>query len=191
MIIKVKAKALSSLTVGGNTSIGSVDIAFNELGIPGSSIKGAMRTAISKAIEEGEVKDYTSCGEIEPSKMKDCDVCRVFGKPNQEGVVNVHGVLVTPNAVLTRVSIDDGNLKAKEGSLFKQEVVKPNTEFEFEVEVKDSASCKEIRLVLLSLFYLRLWRLGRGGMIDLKVEDFPHINCDFSDLESLKRWLWS
>jgi len=189
MIIRVKAKTLNSLTVGGGTSIGSVDVSFNELGIPGSSIKGAMRTAISKAIEEGEVKDYTSCGEIEPSKMKDCDVCRVFGYPSHEGIVNVHGVKITPQAVLTRVAIDDKTLKAMEKSLFKQEVVKPNTEFEFIVEVKDNASCKEIKLVLLSLFYLRLWRLGRGGMIDLKVEEFPQ-GCDFSELESLKRWLW-
>lgn len=189
MIIRVKARALNSLTVGGGTSTGIVDISFNELGIPGSSIKGAMRTAISKAIEEGEVTGYTSCGEIEPSKMKDCDVCRVFGYPNHEGIVNVHGVVVKPKAVLTRVAIDDRTLKAKKGSLFKQEVLKPGTEFEFLVEVKDNATCREIKLVLLSLFYLRLWKLGRGGMIDLKVEEFPQ-GCDFSDLESLKRWLW-
>ncbi len=189
MIIKVKAKALSSLTVGGNTSIGSVDVAFNELGIPGSSIKGAMRTAISKAIMEGEIKGYTSCGEIEPKKMKECDVCRVFGSPEHEGIVNVHGVKLSPQAVLTRVAIDDRTMKAMEKALFKQEVIKPNTEFEFTVEIKDGASCSDIKLILLSLFYLRLWRLGRGGMIDIKVDEFPQ-GCDFSELDELRRWLW-
>jgi CRISPR/Cas system CSM-associated protein Csm3 (group 7 of RAMP superfamily) len=181
-----------------------VDIGFNDMGIPGSSIKGSMRTAISWAIREG-LSNFTSCGEIRPEKIEEahkqkgvCDVCKLFGYPGHEGILRVSSIKVDKKETLTRVSINDSTNTAKEEALFKQEVVPPDSEFTFEIDL-NTKDCKMLELTLLSLYFLRLWRLGRGAMIDLKVENIKEYpkDCPSETEEEIKKimkelgeWLW-
>ncbi len=206
MKLTIEGRALSSLTVGRSSRAAYVDVGFNDFGLAGSSIRGAMRSAISWAISNGLVQGYNSCGEIEPQRIelahKDmtgkglrCDVCEVFGYPNHEGLIRVGAAEIADNRkwVLTRVSIDDRTLKAREGFLFKQEVLPPLTGFKFEVELPSSMDCGLVRLVLLSVYYLRLWRIGMGGMVDLRLSSAQGIPCEAELQDVLKQlgdWLW-
>ncbi|AWR98665.1 RAMP superfamily CRISPR-associated protein [Metallosphaera hakonensis] len=194
MKFKIWIKNLSSLTVGGSTDLGEVDVPMNRMGFPASSVKGAMRTALHRAVKEWgeEMKEYnlrlTSCGEIDPDFMKrahrgkPCDVCNLFGTPSSsvEGRsrVRIYQVEV-PNEVhkLTRVSIDRKTRTKREGALFSQEVYKPKEVFQFEIELEDPRD-HDLTMVLLSLLYMRYFRVGRGGMIDVKVENPCSNGCD-------------
>ncbi len=206
MKIVVEGRTLSSLTVGRSSRAAYVDVGFNDFGIAGSSLKGAMRTAISWAISKGMVQGYASCGEVEPQRIEEaheamkekgmrCDVCEAFGYPNHEGLVSVQAAQLEDERkwVLTRVSIDDKTLKAREGYLFKQEVLPPGTRFKFEVSLPDGTECRIVKLVVLSVYYLRLWRVGMGGMVDLRIPSAQGIPCaeELQDvLKQLGDWLW-
>ncbi|AWR95459.1 RAMP superfamily CRISPR-associated protein [Acidianus brierleyi] len=194
MKFEVHLKNLSSLTIGNSSRIAYVDIGFNDMGIPGSSIKGAMRTAISWAIKNGLVREFTSCGEVRPEKIIEahkkgvCDVCKLFGYPDHEGILRVSSISINKINVLTRVSIKDDTNTSKEHALFKQEVIPPNQDFTFEVELY-TQDCRMLELTLLSLYFLRLWRLGRGGMIDLKIDEIKE--CPSLEIKKyLGDWLW-
>jgi len=172
--IVIVFKNLTSLTIAGGSTIGIVDIPFNELGIPSSSLKGVMRTAVSKLLPKG----FTSCGEIEPGRIaakhgsSPCDVCKLFGYPNSKDggcfTVLVDQVKEEKH-LLTRVSIDDKTQRAKDGSLFTQQIIKPGVEFKATLVYKCENDVRLFNLLLYSLSALRYWRLGRNAMIDVKV----------------------
>ncbi|BFH74740.1 RAMP superfamily CRISPR-associated protein [Sulfurisphaera javensis] len=206
MKFKVWIKNYTSLTIGGGSE-GKADISISDLVIPPSSIKGAMRTAINFYLKETDLKNkYSSCYEIRPDKIKErhsngkpCDVCKLFGYPDSKDIgcftINVvTDVEKLPKYVLTRVSIEDKTQKAKEGALFSQETIPPENEIEIEIDFR----CDDnhmLKLLLYSLSALRLWRLGRNSLIDLKVEDICQKvnNCDNEMREifnSLKDYMW-
>lgn len=181
--IKVKIKNLTSLTIAGGSTIGVADIPINPLLIPSSSLKGTMRTAIHNYLPKG----YTSCGEIEPKRIKKahkegpCDVCQLFGYPDSKdgGCFTIIPNIGKVNTeYMTRVSIDDKTQKAKQGSLFVQEIIPPNNEFEFTINY----FCDErlLKLLLYSILSLRYWRLGRNALIDVKVTNdiCKQVKCD-------------
>lgn len=198
--IKVTLKNLSSLTVAGGSTISSIDIPLNPLVLPPSSIKGAMRTAVSHAINVLGLLDgeYTSCGEIKPEKLKPCDVCSLFGYPNSKDsgcfTIEVDRKEVK-RAYITRVSIDDKTQTASEGSLFTQEVIPTNNEFSFTIYYR--CDLRLFKLLLYSILALRYWKLGRNSMIDVKVENTDEvcksISCDEevkSILSQLSDYMW-
>lgn len=167
---------------------------MNRFQFPGSSLKGAMRSSLHRAIlewgEELEKMGYklTSCGEIDPDfiekahQERPCDVCSLFGRPSL-GVEGRSKVTVIRDEEqekkvykLTRVGIDRKTRVKRNAALFSQEVFKPGEVFSFRVEVSDDP--RELSLVLLSLLYLRYWRLGRSGMVDVKVENPCRGQCD-------------
>ncbi|ACP37673.1 RAMP superfamily CRISPR-associated protein [Saccharolobus islandicus] len=198
--IKVSMKNLASLTIAGGSTISSIDIPLNPLGIPPSSIKGAMRTAVHNLLPKG----YTSCGEVEPESIKKahekgiCDVCKLFGYP--DSLTSCFTIEVSHAdyriSYLTRVSIDDKTQKVKEGSLFTQEVILPNNNISFTIYY----TCNDERLfklLLYSILDLRYWRLGRNTMVDVKVNNVEDIckgiKCDDEIkgiLNQLSSYLW-
>jgi Uncharacterized protein predicted to be involved in DNA repair (RAMP superfamily) len=171
---KVKLRNLSSLTVGGGDIFGAADVPMNVFDLPASSVKGAMRTAISKFTPQG----YTSCGEVRPDKLDvgdPCDVCRLFGRTGHWGdscftVTQVKTEEGERKELLARVRIDRRSWKASKGGLFTQEVFGPKSEFTFLI----TYHCDDrrlLKLLLYSISALRYWRLGRNAMIDLRIED--------------------
>lgn len=174
--LEVEAKNLSSLTIGGTSHSIVVDTPFNSLGIPSSTIKGVLRTAINFFLPEGE--GFTSCRQIEPDLItashgeKPCDVCMLFGYPGSpEGLVNVEvKTKIEEKFVLTRVKINDKTNTAEKEALFSQEVIKPQTTFHFNVYYNGDKKDRLFKLLLYSLLALRLWRIGRNSMVDLRVK---------------------
>ncbi|WP_338602835.1 RAMP superfamily CRISPR-associated protein [Sulfolobus tengchongensis] len=202
LTINVSIRNLTSLTVGGGSTIGSADIPLNVFGVPPSSLKGAMRTAIHNLLPPG----FSSCGEIEPSNIKmkhntkPCDVCSLFGYPDSKDggcftIVSNTDISKINKFLITRVSIDDKTQKAKRGSLFTQEVIPPNTELNFTIYYNQICGERLLKLLLYSLLALRYWRLGRNAMIDVKVNNniCVKVKCDSemnSILSSLSSFLW-
>ena len=193
-------KNLTSLTVGGGSALGAVDIPLNPFVLPASSVKGAMRTAVNNYLPDG----FTSCGEIEPERIKEkhkgtpCDVCRLFGYPDQKEHSCFTLSVVVPDVKpfrLTRVSIDDRTQRAKEGALFTQEALPAGTEFEVRVSFRDSCGERMLKLLLYSIWALRLWRVGRNAMVDVKLKGdiCQRVKCDDEMralVDSLKEYVW-
>jgi len=184
--------------------------------VPGSSFKGALRSAASRVAEAYE---FTSCGFTEPAMIKTvhdrrgvCHVCRLFGYPLRSvgGLVSVSDLELLDDTKrsltfrLTRTKLDDSSLKVEEGSLYTSEHILPETEFKGFIEVNfekdetvDTAETDMLGLILLGLAELRLGRFGRRSLIDIKLEDVEELEKELDGtkwrplLDDLKRWVWS
>jgi len=163
--------------------------------IPGSSLKGALRSAASRV---AETYGFKSCGEARPSALCSCEVCALFGKPGgnpgplmaddlePEGEVS--------KLVVTRVGISDDSGKAKEGSLYTTEHVY-QAEFSGRLRIIRQVERKLLGLLLLSLAELRTGRMGRNTLCDLKLEETQTFRSELEErwsplLQELERWLW-
>ncbi|NAZ25690.1 MAG: hypothetical protein GU357_08035 [Thermofilum sp.] len=173
--------------------------------VPGSSFKGAWRTATSRIAES---YGFESCGEIDPERISDahrnlgrtCDVCMLFGQPgspfdaSKVWVGDFEPVGETPTDIVVRVSLDDKTQTAREGALYSMEHVLPGAEFLGEVRVLDEAK-NLLPLLMLGLAELRTGVLGRRSLVDIRLEDNGLLNGLVGSewlplLEGLRKWLW-
>jgi len=208
--IGIWLKNLNLLTVGSAYPItGVADITTitvkGRVIIPGSSFKGILRTAAHRASKR---IGMSSCGEIEPGKIQEahtkirkvCDVCKVFGRPGipikSKSKIRVTDLIPEKDirpTVFTRTSIDAKTGKVIEGALFSQQVIPLCTTFRGSIEVSDKESLK---LVLAALEELRRGVIGKGSLVDVKVEVEPHPNSEvigedgMKVLSSLRDWRW-
>ena len=214
---KLRLRAATLLTVGwGVPDVLGADIvhvrklrvegggASEALYIPGSSVKGALRTAASRV---AAAYGFTSCGETRPELIAKahaggpCDVCRLFGYPGDDPSaasrvwVSDFNLVGEPRTVtVVRVGLDDRTLTAREGVLYSMEHLLPGSEFEGEVRVDDSAR-DLVPLLLLAIAELRTGRFGRRSIVDAKVEDGGVLDSAVEDrwkplLAQLRKWLW-
>lgn len=217
---KVRLKALGLSTVGwAHPAVLGADIVFarrslteegeDEPYVPGSSLKGALRSAASRiATSYG----FTSCGEVRPEAIKEahrgsvCDVCSLFGTPESgsPSPLTVTDLsLVEPAKLMgrtqlvlvTRVGIEDESQRAAKGILYTSEHLIPGAEFEGRVTIYD-AETRLLGLLLLSMAELRLGRFGRRSLMDLMIsrteplEKALHETCWLNLINDLKRWVW-
>ncbi|MCX8193675.1 MAG: RAMP superfamily CRISPR-associated protein [Nitrososphaeria archaeon] len=186
-----------------STQTGNRDFIM-QIYIPGSSFKGALRSAASRVASS---YGFTSCGHVEPELIRIahqrkgiCDVCKLFGYPgsNASSLIQVSDLdpisgIRTFN--ITRTKLEDNSLKVVEGALYMYEHIDDQAEFRgcIEVGLKDPDM---LGLILLGLSELRLGRMGRSSIFDLMIEE----SIELKDvlfrskwaplLEDLKRWLW-
>jgi CRISPR/Cas system CSM-associated protein Csm3 (group 7 of RAMP superfamily) len=217
---KLRLRAVTLLTVGwGIPDVLGADVVHARklrveggkraevLYIPGSSVKGALRTAASRVAAAYD--DFTSCGQVKPELIADahahaggpCDVCRLFGYPGDDTssasrvwVSDFNPVGEPRTVTVVRVGLDDRTLTAREGVLYSVEHLLPGSEFEGEVRVDDSAR-DLIPLLLLAIAELRTGRFGRRSIVDAKVEDSGVLDSVVEDrwkplLAELRKWLW-
>ncbi|MCS7105587.1 MAG: RAMP superfamily CRISPR-associated protein [Thermofilaceae archaeon] len=208
---KLKLKAVTLLTVGWGVPevLGADVVQVKKLVgdrlepyLPGSSVKGSLRSAASR-VAEGY--GFTSCGEVEPSRISKahesmngpCDVCKVFGWPNGEAALSVGNFKLTGSTkslVLTRVSLDDRTQTAAREALYSTEHLPPGTVFEGEIRFLESRA-NLLPLLLLALAELRTGRFGRRSLVDVKLEDEgvfdKFVAGEWKELlEELREWLW-
>ena len=165
----------------------------NTVCIPGSSLKGALRSSAARIAEPYK---FSSCGQVRPEKMQPCDVCELFGFPNSLPNLMVSDLepRASPRTIMvTRVKLDDRSLKAEEGGLYTQEHAYA-TEFTGEVIVLKPDQ-RLLGLLLLSVAELRLGRVGRDTLLDLKLENTEALEGKVDGqwmplLNELKEWLW-
>lgn len=165
-----------------------------ELYIPGSSVKGALRSAASRVANSF---GFTSCEESLSILLKECDVCALFGKPGTVYPKIFFGEFVSEKLEetyeLTRVGIDDESSTASEHALFSVRAVMPNTVFTGEILFYNLQD-RELELLLLAIAELRLDRIGRMSTIDARIEklvgfDPPKRLVDL--IKELGEWLWT
>jgi len=214
---KLRLRAVTLLTVGwGIPDVLGADVVHARklrveggeraevLYIPGSSVKGALRTAASRV---AAAYGFTSCGQVKPELIAKahasgpCDVCRLFGYPGDDPsaasrvwVSDFNPVGEPRTVTVVRVGLDDRTLRAREGVLYSMEHLLPGSEFEGEVRVDDSAR-DLIPLLLLAIAELRTGRFGRRSIVDAKVEDGGALDGVVEDkwrplLAELRKWLW-
>lgn len=184
-------------------AVESGELVAHEVYIPGSSFKGALRSAASRV---AEAYGFTSCGEVKPQLIEKahgsggiCDVCKLFGYPKSKSqaplfVSDLEPVGQTQSIVVTRVRLDDQTLKVAEGALFTTEHILPSAEFKGTILVH-GAEPRLLRLLLLALAELRLGRFGRRSLVDLKIEEDVELERELEGawlelLNDLRRWLW-
>jgi CRISPR/Cas system CSM-associated protein Csm3 (group 7 of RAMP superfamily) len=214
---KLRLRAVTLLTVGwGIPDVLGADVVHARklrveggkraevLYIPGSSVKGALRTAASRV---AEAYGFKSCGQVKPELIANahaggpCDVCRLFGYPGDDPsaasrvwVSDFNPVGEPRTVTVVRVGLDDRTLRAREGVLYSMEHLLPGSEFEGEVRVDDSAR-DLIPLLLLAIAELRTGRFGRRSLVDARVEDGGALDGVVEDewkplLTELRKWLW-
>jgi CRISPR/Cas system CSM-associated protein Csm3 (group 7 of RAMP superfamily) len=214
---KLRLRAVTLLTVGwGIPDVLGADVVHARklrveggkraevLYIPGSSVKGALRTAASRV---AAAYDFTSCGHVKPELIAEahasgpCHVCRLFGYPGDDPsavsrvwVSDFNPVGEPRTVTVVRVGLDDRTLTAREGVLYSMEHLLPGSEFEGEVRVDDSAK-DLVPLLLLAIAELRTGRFGRRSIVDAKVEDSGVLDSVVEDrwkplLAELRKWLW-
>jgi len=216
---KLRLRAVSLLAVGwGVPDVLGADIvharklklggtgerAAEVLYVPGSSVKGALRTAASRV---AAAYGFTGCGEVRPELIAGahadtpCDVCRLFGYPGDDPsaasrlwVGDFNPVGEPRTIIVARVALDNKTLTAAEGALYSMEHLLPGSEFEGEVRVDDSARGL-IPLLLLAIAELRTGRFGRRAVVDAKVEDGGALDGVVEArwrplLNELRNWLW-
>ena len=216
--IKVVLKVLSPLTVGYVGKPVGPDIAFNEVGVPPTTLKGVLRASLSRYLTEVDTNSgFSACGEIEPERIKMahermgkvCDVCSLFGYPERRGAswkpaesrgkVKLTWItgLQSELGTMVRIAVDDLTGSVKENALFTQEYLPPGKELEFEALLE--GGCRELELFLISLEALRFYRVGRGGMVDVKLKDSEDLepalkecgsNEGLNRLRRLKLYMW-
>lgn len=173
----------------------------HEFYVPGSSFKGALRSAASRV---ASAYGFTSCGEIRPDAIErahsePCDVCKLFGLPKSGAPSSLFvSDLVATRAspvLVTRVRLEDRAMKAAEGALYTTEHLQPGTEFAGSVAVH-GATRDLLGLLMLSMAELRLGRLGRATVMDLAIEEYEGLKAALEGtrwarlVDDLRRWLW-
>lgn len=208
---RLSLRAVTLLTVGwGVPEVLGADVVharklvggYYELYIPGSSVKGALRTS---ACRVAGAYGFTSCDEVEPLRIQQahgkmggpCDVCSLFGWPDGSSAVYVSDFRLVKGVTtefLTRVSIDDRTLTAKRGMLYTMEHLPPGAEFEGLARF-DEGKRRLLPLLLLAVAELRTGRFGRRSIIDARVDDGGRLDDLLSEewrpmLQRLRKWLW-
>lgn len=211
---KLRLRAATLLTVGwGIPDIMGADLVCSRklrtdgssaYYIPGSSVKGALRTAASRV---AAAYGFSSCSEVRPERMEAahkgaaCDVCRLFGYPSRDPstasllfVSDFNPVGGVEPISVARVALDDKTLTTMRWALYIMEHLPPGAEFEGEVRVNE-ASKSLLPLLLLAIAELRTGRFGRRSICDAKVVDGGALDAHMGQrwlplLEKLREWLW-
>jgi len=194
--INIRFKSLVTIGSGIPSSLFGADITLLRIPygdeekyfIPGSTIKGILRTSASRI---AHLLGLSSCRKVEPSniamahkKLKKnyislndkrlCHVCYLFGYPGSTisnlFVSNAYPLKDPMPSTITRVSIDDKRLISVERKLFTYEVYPVNTVFNSSIEILLDEEWAHI-LVLAALLNLNYERIGRGGLLDIEIID--------------------
>jgi len=211
---KLRLRAITLFTVGwGISEVLGADVVHARKPtpngysyyVPGSTVKGILRTEASRI---AAFYGFSSCGEIEPGRIRSahsrigeaCDVCKLFGYPEESGLEGLSAVYVSDfrvvgspkPIVMTRVSLEDETLTAKEGALYTMEQLPPGTEFEGTIKLREG---NLLPLLLLAIASLRTGRFGRRSMADARIEDNGALDSIIDPrwsnlLRELRSWLW-
>jgi len=140
--------------------------------IPGSTIKGVLRTSLIK-ISSLLGYDYVTHTINPDDKIGDDIVTKLFGKPNDnvQSKISVGSVMVKARTeTLTHVRISDDTRTAERGKLFSVEYLPIGYIIDLTIEARD-LSIEEARALTAAIANLRYERIGRSGIVDVKIRD--------------------
>ncbi|NSW58077.1 MAG: CRISPR-associated RAMP protein [Armatimonadetes bacterium] len=192
--LSAKLRVVSAIRIGAgrDTSIDASDLPvvrdlFGRPFIPGSSIKGVVRSYVERIVRTvacPERKAWATCNptardggcvtsitNMDDQQIHDahCPVCRLFGSPWLASKVAFADATVVGETWFGRylirdgVSIDRDTGTAADARKFDFEIVPGGTEFNFQLRA-DNASDRELGLLYLGISALQRKELALGGM---------------------------
>jgi len=150
--------------------------------IPGSTIKGLLRTSLIRISSLLGYENITYTVNPE-DKMGDDIVVRLFGKPNQnvQSKVSVESVMIKESTeTLTHVRIDDKSRTAIEGGLFSIEYLPIGSIIRAVIEARE-LNIEEARALMAAILNLRYERIGKSGIVNVRIRDASGIESYLSD----------
>lgn len=168
------------LSIGGLSNKIIADVEFTKINnkpfIPASTIKGVLRTSmikISHLLTNGMINPS-----INPLRISNDLVSSIMGKPHNNIYSKVrvsNGILSSDkdmnySFVLSHVSINDNTGIAEDNALYEREYVFYMSKFKFELDAS-SLTLEEARLLFFGLLEMRYQRIGRNGLVDVKIKD--------------------
>ena len=151
LIINYEVLAVSDLRIGGHgsTAPGEVDnpVIKNSEGypiIPGSSLKGVLRTETEKLLrtiigEENVCSPDNLCKSKKSKRTEECPVCLLFGGAEMAGSIRIRDATTESQKTYIRdgVKIERETRKAKDGGYYDIEVVPSGTVFKGEIMIEN------------------------------------------------------
>lgn len=173
-LICLKFKIEKKLNVGAGSVISKITsdnplLRINDkILIPGSTIKGILRTSL---IRISSLLGHNITPTVHPEKMNSKDiVTSLFGKPDSEGKIFVRNVFLDSNTItLTHVKLNDKTNTCEEGKLFSTEYLPHNFEFEVLIELYDVSS-EEFRSLMAAIAELNYERFGQAGIVSVRID---------------------
>lgn len=190
-ILKINLRSISDFHTASSSQGSTVDFLRDENNIPyipGSHVKGVMRTEAERIIRsvedikcwitgdvnkmadsEDNKREIVLCDELREGKYG-CNICPVFGVPNNdgkagfsEGKIRVMDFRAENQAIAAsrmHVSINRNNLSKNEGGLFRTKVVPSGTIFTGYIMTKNLTAEEES---LLKASFHSMCHYGLGG----------------------------
>ncbi len=193
-IFKITLSCTTDFNTSGGSQGSTVDILKDEKGfayIPGSHIKGVMRTEAERMIrtvkgincwitgdadkekvdEDKNKRGVVLCEGLKVRGEYECEVCPLFGVPNndgtalyQEGKLKIMDFRIVDNPVSVarmHVSIKRDYLSRQDGGLFRTKAIPSGSKFSGYFILKDLSEAEE-RLLWASLHSMCDYGLGGG-----------------------------
>ncbi|MEM2856234.1 MAG: RAMP superfamily CRISPR-associated protein [Candidatus Nitrosocaldaceae archaeon] len=178
--LSIEMCANKKLSIGGLSNKIIADVEFTKINnkpfIPASTIKGVLRTSMIKISHL--LTNNIINPSINPSLIGNDLVSSIMGKPHNNIYSKVrvsNGILSSDkdtnySFVLSHVSINDITGIAEDNALYEREYVFYMSKFKFELDAS-SLTLEEARLLFFGLLEMRYQRIGRNGLVDIKIKD--------------------
>ncbi|MEM4274947.1 MAG: RAMP superfamily CRISPR-associated protein [Candidatus Nitrosocaldaceae archaeon] len=178
--LSIEMCANKKLSIGGLSNKIIADVEFTKINnkpfIPASTIKGVLRTSMIKISHL--LTNNIINPSINPSRIGNDLVSSIMGKPHNNIYSKVrvsNGILSSDkdtnySFVLSHVSINDITGIAEDNALYEREYVFYMSKFKFELDAS-SLTLEEARLLFFGLLEMRYQRIGRNGLVDIKIKD--------------------
>lgn len=179
--IKIRLRTEKKLNVGGAYTIKSrAEVPFQRillgdkeyLYIPGSTLKGVLRTSLIKIAGTLGFKNVS--WRVSPESLAEADphdiVIRLFGRPHDmKSKVFIDPIYLSSDTqTLTHVRIDDKFGVCEEGALYTVEYLPIGIEFETVVSGR-GLDIEEARALFSAILEMRFERIGKAGIVDVKI----------------------
>lgn len=176
---------------------------YGEPVIPGSSLKGVIRSYIERLLSSNLIEEYRGClivNEpcIDDKKAKEirgnkdekqaaqdiynniCDVCKLFGCNHFASKINISDAVLLEGTtanfdIRDGVAIDRDTLTAADGKKYNFECVSAGTKFEFKMTCENLEK-KQIKLLKIIVRLLKEGELKVGGKTSAGLGDIQLIN---------------
>ncbi len=161
VIINFSIRTISDLHIGGHNSIEPAEVDIPVLKdlkghpiIPGSSLKGVLRTELERLL--GSVENISVCDIFGADRggCNKCPVCEVFGGKDLAASIRIHDSVTDSKKTLIRdsVAIDRQKRKARDGGKYDIEVVPRGTVFDGKATIENPVLKSEYKLAKLGVF---------------------------------------
>lgn len=177
-------RTVKKLTIGsGGLPIKTIaDITFPRLldkpFIPATTIKGILRTSM---IRVAPLLGFEVVSSVHPTKIGDDIVTKLMGRPNSNGKIRVHSTILNGDTfTLTHVTINDKSKVAEEHALFTIEYIPKDIKFNIVIEASN-LTLDEARLLFAAIAEMRYERIGKNGLMDIKISNKSDIPDNLRD----------